>query len=306
MSAERDVNRIVRSWLREDDHEAADAILGIVLSRLDTTPQRRSWWPARRSLQMNRLILLAGAAAAAIVVAIFSYKLLVPGSGGPGGHPTPVPSVSPTPIAVASFGLDTPVAGGRYAFQVGSPGDDRYFPIKLTIPAGWIPQQLDVDAVALGAADGLYLGFFSVQRVYLDPCHPEDGFAGGYLGTSNTDDLVNELRALAGFQPGAKSTVRIGDLQATHFVITNTIDTAAAGCTDGALLPLFMTLTANKNAELTTRTVKSPATNGGATQEVWIVDRGDLFPLLIVGETGQSAEAGRAAIDAIVASIVID
>ena len=48
MSTERDVTRIVRSWLRTDEHESADRVLDTVLDLLDATPQRRSWWPARR------------------------------------------------------------------------------------------------------------------------------------------------------------------------------------------------------------------------------------------------------------------
>lgn len=53
MSADRDVTRIVRSWLREERHEDAGRVLDMVLAELDTTPQRRSWWPARRFPIMN-------------------------------------------------------------------------------------------------------------------------------------------------------------------------------------------------------------------------------------------------------------
>ena len=45
MTAERDTTRVVRSWLRADEHESADRLLHTVLARLDTTPQRRPWWP---------------------------------------------------------------------------------------------------------------------------------------------------------------------------------------------------------------------------------------------------------------------
>ena len=45
MSTDRDVTRIVRSWLHEDAHEDADRILNLVLDQIDTTPQRlaRGW-----------------------------------------------------------------------------------------------------------------------------------------------------------------------------------------------------------------------------------------------------------------------
>ena len=54
MSTDRDTTRIVRSWLRTDEHESADRVLDAVLDQLDTTPQRRAtWWPARRFPDMN-------------------------------------------------------------------------------------------------------------------------------------------------------------------------------------------------------------------------------------------------------------
>ena len=102
MSQQRDVTRLVRSWIREDQHESADRILGVVLDRLDTTPQRRSWWPAWRSNRMNTSIKLIAAVAAVLVVAVAGYQFL-PRSGGVGGEPTVAPSPSPTLLASGTF-----------------------------------------------------------------------------------------------------------------------------------------------------------------------------------------------------------
>ena len=103
MSQERDVTRLVRSWIREDQHESADRILGVVLDRLDTTPQRRSW-PAWRSNLMNTYVKLIAAAAAVLVVAFAGYQLL-PRSAGVGGDPTIAPSPSPSLLARGSFNV---------------------------------------------------------------------------------------------------------------------------------------------------------------------------------------------------------
>ena len=35
MTAEREITRVVRSWLREDEHDSADLVLETVLARLD-------------------------------------------------------------------------------------------------------------------------------------------------------------------------------------------------------------------------------------------------------------------------------
>lgn len=100
MSTDRETTRIVRSWLRTDEHESADRVLGAVLDRLDTTPQcRATWWPARRTLTMNRFLAIGLGAAAVIVLLFFGSQLLASPSsvGGPGGEPT----LTPEPTATA-------------------------------------------------------------------------------------------------------------------------------------------------------------------------------------------------------------
>ena len=42
---------IVLSWLHEDAHENAEPYLLRALDEVDTTPQRRPWWPARRTTE---------------------------------------------------------------------------------------------------------------------------------------------------------------------------------------------------------------------------------------------------------------
>src|SRR6476659_5087702 len=100
MSTERDVTRIVRSWLRTDEHESADRILETVLAGLDTTPQRRALWPARRSPDMKTYAKLAIAAVAVVIVAVVGINLL-PG-GGPNEGNGAASSPSPSPTATLS------------------------------------------------------------------------------------------------------------------------------------------------------------------------------------------------------------
>jgi hypothetical protein len=98
MTAPIDLSRVVRSWLREDEHESAQRVVEIVLARLDATPQRRSWWPAWRSPSVNAQTKALLAVAAAVVIAVVGYQFL-PNVGGPGGRSSPTPVPSPTPIA---------------------------------------------------------------------------------------------------------------------------------------------------------------------------------------------------------------
>ena len=103
MTTERDPGtRIVLSWLREETHENAERVLLRALDEVDTTPQRRSWWPAWRTSPMNTYAKLIAAAAAVLVVAAVGYQFL-PRSGGIGGQPTIAPSPSPTLLALGTF-----------------------------------------------------------------------------------------------------------------------------------------------------------------------------------------------------------
>ena len=97
MSAERDTTRIVRSWLRTDEHESADRVLTNVFAVLDATPQRRSPWSARRIAAMNTFAKLAMGAAAVVLVAVALLPTLGGLGGGPGSSPSPSPSRSLRP-----------------------------------------------------------------------------------------------------------------------------------------------------------------------------------------------------------------
>ena len=90
MSTERDVTRIVRSWLDEGVTQLPDRVLDAVLDQIPATPQRRADWLARRFPRMNNFVRITVAAAAVILVAIVGIKLLpLGGVGGPGVSPTP-------------------------------------------------------------------------------------------------------------------------------------------------------------------------------------------------------------------------
>jgi hypothetical protein len=103
MTAEHDPRtRIVLSWLREEAHENAERVLLRALDEVDTTPQRRSWWPAWRTNRMNTYAKLIGAAAAVLIVALVGYQF-VPRNGGIGGPPTISPSPSPALLARGTF-----------------------------------------------------------------------------------------------------------------------------------------------------------------------------------------------------------
>lgn len=189
MSAERDVNRIVRSWIRAEEHDSADRVLQIVLSRLDSTPQRRHLWPPRRFAHVNKLAPVAIAAAAVLVVAVIGYNQL-PGTGGVGGGPTPptqqTPSPSPSPADTAGSGTTTITPFGPDGFGMCSgetssdcteDARDDSMAFTVEFPEGW--EYLDdvghlTTLVGEGNDPPGGAGFLITRGnwIYSDPCRP--------------------------------------------------------------------------------------------------------------------------------------
>ena len=179
MSTDRDMTRIVRSWLRTDEHESANRVLDNVLDLLDATPQRRSWWPARRSAEMNTYAKFAIVAVAVVVVAIVGINLL-PGSGsvaggGPAATPSPSPSPSPTPTpspspsaTAAGFPPAGPLEIGRHSMTKNG------VPFSINIPiSGWVSNgDFGVDRSTGVNAEGAGFIFWieTPIGVFADPC----------------------------------------------------------------------------------------------------------------------------------------
>ena len=104
MSTERDVERIVRSWMDEGVTALPDRVLDLVLDQVPATPQRRPLWPSRRFSHVNKYAQVAIVAAVVLVAAVVGYNLL-PHTTHPGGQTSPsaVPSATPTPLAAGTF-----------------------------------------------------------------------------------------------------------------------------------------------------------------------------------------------------------
>ena len=161
MSADRDVNRIVRSWLEDGANALPDRVLDNVLDQLPTTSQRRAWWPAWRLSEMNNALKLAIAAVAVVVVALVGMNLLPrsDGVGGSGTSASPAPSPTASPSASLSQSPSPspvlfpngPLPAGSHTIQpfVGSgwlcmgqagcteSAEDDSIRITVTVPDGW-------------------------------------------------------------------------------------------------------------------------------------------------------------------------
>jgi hypothetical protein len=215
VSTDRDVTRIVRSWLEDGATALPDRVLDNVLDQLPTTSQRRAWWPAWRFQEMNSALKLAIAAAAVVVVAIVGINLLPrsDGVGVPGPSPTPPtpsPTQSPSPSPSPASFPDGPLPAGSYAIQpfVGSgllcggqagcteaAEEDDSIRMTFTVPEGWagiggtIFRAVENNAPPAGAG----LLFSRGPWLYSDPCGRIRPPAPDVSTGTTVDDFVNAL-----------------------------------------------------------------------------------------------------------------
>jgi len=131
VSAERDANRIVRSWLEDGPTDLPDHIFDAVLADIPTTSQRRLRWPAWRIPPMDTRLRIAASVAAVLIIAVIGYQFL-PGTGGPGGEPSPSASLSPSPSPTATPLPTAPPLSQTF--------DSTIHGISISYPEGWTAQ----------------------------------------------------------------------------------------------------------------------------------------------------------------------
>jgi hypothetical protein len=206
-ASDKDVNRAIRSWLREDRHEDATRIAGAVLDHVEATPQRRAGWLAWRPPTMNKFVTIGLGAAAVVVLAIFvGTQLFGSPDGEVGVHPnlTATPEATPEPSTAGPTDFASHPMGrleeGDYVFTH-LPGVRVVFTAssiwERNIP-NWIVWTTDDNKATMGAS--------TVDNVAIDPCQPDLGFQEPAVGPT-VDDLVTALGAVPGLTFSAPADV---------------------------------------------------------------------------------------------------
>jgi len=208
MSTERDVNRIVRSWLEEGVSALPDRVLDTVLDQLPATPQRRAPWPVRRFGEMNTFTKFAVAAAAVALIAFVGLRLL-PGEGTIGSVPSPSaspassPTQAPSPSTASIVNhVGDFVPGTTYAIDDACCTGSSL--MTFTIPAtGWSAGDFVLVGKNLpGGSDvfDLFMLPTIVENIYTDGCNWHGTALDPPVGPT-VDDLATALFVQAG--PGA-------------------------------------------------------------------------------------------------------
>lgn len=283
MNADRDVTRIVRSWLRSDEHESADRVLDAVLDQLDTTPQRRAHWLGWRSQPMNQAMRITLAAAAVVAVALIGITYLrAQNTGGPGlGDPSP--TATPMPFPVDGF---APLQPGRYV--AGDPFPAR---LTLTVGGGWEGNIGGPYAVFIERPDpSAWLELVVFDDVATDPCQSQEFRAAG----PTVEDLATALAAM----PGVTVT-EVGDITVDGYAGRQLLVTAPdsfAGCTLGQDGYVLWRLPLGAQHSM----------GAGERHRVWILDVDGQRIVVSFPEPPQVTPAEEGEIQAIVDSLTID
>jgi hypothetical protein len=210
MTAERDVTRIVRSWLEEGATALPDRVLDAVLDQLPATPQRRASRPAWRFRDMNTSIKIA-LAAAVMTVAFLGLSIpILTTVQGPGASPSPLP---------------------RVITMVDSTSDLR---LEWNLPPGW-SVCCEGWALVKDSSDppgDMAIAGTLVSGVYEDPCQWQTGTV-----SLPTDPTVEQTVAAIAAQPTRNASevtdVTLGGYAGKHLTISVPTDAVFSDCAQG-------------------------------------------------------------------------
>jgi len=218
-ASDQDVSRVIRSWLDEDRHEDASRVAGAVLDRVEATPRRRTtWWSARRTPVMNKIIPIGLGAAAVVVILIVGAQLFAsaPGGVGAGASSTPSPSVPeptepPSPVATPRSDPEGDLAPGEYvAHPLAAPNDS--LSVTFTVTEGWSALAnvlVPAGDPGVGPPGGIGIQFEDVTTLNGDPCD-WSGTADDISVGPTVDDLVDALLAQTAYEVSEPVDVTIG------------------------------------------------------------------------------------------------
>jgi len=235
MSKRPDPDLAITAWLVDEARDgASDRLIAATRQQIESTDQRRAWWPAWRFRQMNMPIRFAVAAAAVVAVAAAGIYLAPrQGGNGPGGLPTPSPSPSPTatpqPLSDGPLEAGTVIATGL--------GPSESTSITFTVPDGWegFARSCVLPVTGTTAPDGMGICFGEVNTgLYSDPCHGSTGAADVPVGPT-VDELVDAFTAQTAYEVSTATDVTLGGYTGKRMDLQ--LPTDVASCDLGEFYP---------------------------------------------------------------------
>ena len=299
MTTDRDVTRVVRSWLEDGATSLPERVLDDVLDQLPTTPQRRVRWPAWRFHQMSSPFKIALVAAAIGALAVVSIDVL-PRSPDIAGAPAPSPSPSPSPALLEGYGPSL-AAGTYYGPIWDGPGQ-----WTVTVPEGWEEFYsilwADVDGVSTpptaGGPGEIAVGWELVTNVFADPCHWQDSLLDPPVG-STVDDLAAAFAERVGGVASGPKDVVFGGYPAKRIELSVPADLDVANCDEGSYRDFLV------SGEALSQWTETPDI-AGRMNVLYILDIDGTRYVMQTRQRPDASEEDLTELDAILASIVID
>jgi hypothetical protein len=209
MTASRDSDRLIRTFLAEGRTDLPDESFDAVRAGIDRTRQRVVIGPWREP-SMSTMLRLAGAAA--LVAVIVAGVTLITGPSVSSPPPSPPPTAtSPAPSSGATFVPSTALrytwpdhlTAGHYATSMAW---DVPFAIGFDVPSGWESRDVEVIRGDMSVAVQIPLG------LYADPCSTSSGMIDTGVTTTDFALAFASVHGLAASDP---EEVTFGGVRAT-------------------------------------------------------------------------------------------
>ena len=298
MTARRDPDRLIRTFLDDGPDELPDHSYDAVRAHIDHTRQRVVIGPWREP-QMSNFARIGIAAAAVLVIAVIGVNLL-PGQGpgvgqAPGPSPTATASPSPSPVALRlPFSGD--LGAGTYYIEDRSITNAERF--TFTVPDGWTTDsdtQIRKHAEEPGE---VWLTPWVLTHIFSDACQWEDTRQSLLDAGETVDELVSLLVDQEGRQASAPTEVMLGGFPATRIELTVPADLDTATCTNGNLR-----YWPGAGPDMSSGLCCNPP---GNTDVLYVVDVDGNRLVVVARHYPDSSMEDRAELQAIVDSIEID
>ena len=305
MTARRDPDRLIRTFLDDGPDELPDHSYDAVRAHIDHTRQRVVIGPWREP-QMSNFARIGIAAAAVLAIAVIGVNLL-PGQGpGVGQGPPPAPTAAPSATATAApspsplgrflpCGWKGPLDSGTYSFMCRDVVDAERF--TFTVPDGWA---IDEDSQITKNKDEpgeVYLTTWIVSHIFSDACQWEGDRKLVDVGTT-VDELVSALEDQEGRQASSPTDVTVGGFPAKRIELTVPADLDTATCTNGNLR-----YWPQAGPDMSGGMCCNPP---GNTDVLYVVDVDGRRTVVVARHYPDSSMEDRAELQAIVDSIEID
>jgi hypothetical protein len=218
MTHEREIERLLDTWLGDGPTDVPDRVFDLVADRIARQPQRPAWRLTWRLHPLNAYLKPLALVAATILVAFLGFNLIggfktnsdvaapspsVTPSPSPTPSPTPSPAASPSPLASsAAYACDSdrPCSG---LLPAGTHASGSFsVPFTFTTPDGWVNRADIPRAYTMDTSAGITAAVRVWSKIAIAEQTPECGPIVKAGAGHSVQDIVSFLRT----HPGLDTT----------------------------------------------------------------------------------------------------